>query len=88
MTVGAGLLLITLDNSILYTALPTLTADLGASGSSTLWIINAYPWSWLASSWEQAHWAIASATAECSSSACGSSVPHHWQRHSRPTLPS
>ena len=43
MTVGAGLLLITLDNSILYTALPTLTADLGASGSSTLWIINAYP---------------------------------------------
>ncbi|RMI13819.1 MFS transporter [Cellulomonas triticagri] len=42
-TVGAGLLLITLDNSILYTALPTLTAELGASGSTALWIINAYP---------------------------------------------
>jgi DHA2 family multidrug resistance protein-like MFS transporter len=43
VTVGAGLLLITLDNSILYTALPTLTAELGASGSAALWIINAYP---------------------------------------------
>lgn len=42
-TVGAGLLLVTLDNSILYTALPTLTRELGASGSSALWIINAYP---------------------------------------------
>lgn len=43
VTVGAGLLLITLDNSILYTALPTLTEELGASGSAALWIINAYP---------------------------------------------
>ena len=34
LTVGAGLLLITLDNSILYTALPTLTEELGASGSA------------------------------------------------------
>ncbi|WP_350351688.1 MFS transporter [Microbacterium sp. A8/3-1] len=42
-TVGAGLLLITLDNSILYTALPTLEEDLGATGSQSLWIINAYP---------------------------------------------
>lgn len=42
-TVAAGLLLITLDNSILYTALPTLTRDLGATGSQSLWIINAYP---------------------------------------------
>ncbi|WP_242498171.1 MFS transporter [Nocardioides glacieisoli] len=42
-TVGAGLLLIVLDNSILYTAMPALTADLGASGSTALWIINAYP---------------------------------------------
>lgn len=41
--VGAGLLLITLDNSILYTALPTLTKELGATGSQSLWIINAYP---------------------------------------------
>lgn len=42
-TVAAGLLLITLDNSILYTALPTLTRELGASGTESLWIINAYP---------------------------------------------
>lgn len=41
--VSAGLLLITLDNSILYAALPTLVEDLGASGSQSLWIINAYP---------------------------------------------
>lgn len=43
VTVGAGLLLITLDNSILYTALPTLTEVLGATHSESLWIINAYP---------------------------------------------
>jgi DHA2 family multidrug resistance protein-like MFS transporter len=43
VTVGAGLILIALDNSILYTALPTLTRDLGASSSEGLWIINAYP---------------------------------------------
>src|ERR1700753_128563 len=41
--ISSGLLLITLDNSILYTALPTLTAELGASGTQSLWIINAYP---------------------------------------------
>ncbi|MFE3254021.1 MFS transporter [Streptomyces sp. NPDC059209] len=41
--VSAGLLLITLDNSILYAALPTLVEDLGASSSESLWIINAYP---------------------------------------------
>ncbi|MFB2597289.1 MFS transporter [Herbiconiux sp. P17] len=42
-TVSAGLLLITLDNSILYTALPTLTRELGATATESLWIINAYP---------------------------------------------
>ena len=42
-TVAAGLLLITLDNSVLYTALPTLTIELGASPGQALWIINAYP---------------------------------------------
>ncbi|WTK82874.1 MFS transporter [Streptomyces sp. NBC_01511] len=41
--VSAGLLLITLDNSILYAALPTLVEDLGATSSESLWIINAYP---------------------------------------------
>ncbi len=41
VTVGAGLLLITLDNSILFTALPTLTEDLQASSTQCLWIINA-----------------------------------------------
>lgn len=42
-TVMAGLLLITLDNSILFTALPTLSRDLNTSASENLWIINAYP---------------------------------------------
>lgn len=41
--VAAALLLITLDNSILYTALPTLTEELSANGTESLWIINAYP---------------------------------------------
>ena len=43
ITLAAGLLLITLDNSILYTALPVLTRELGASQTQLLWIINAYP---------------------------------------------
>ncbi len=43
VTVATGLLLITLDNSILYTALPTLTEELGATSNQMLWIINAYP---------------------------------------------
>jgi DHA2 family multidrug resistance protein-like MFS transporter len=42
-TVSAGLLLITIDNSVLYTALPTLTRELGATGTESLWIVNAYP---------------------------------------------
>lgn len=41
--VGTGLFLITLDNSILYTALPTLTKALGADYNESLWIMNAYP---------------------------------------------
>ncbi|MFD1346418.1 MFS transporter [Nesterenkonia halotolerans] len=41
--VSSALLLIALDNTILYTALPTLTTELGASSSAQLWIINAYP---------------------------------------------
>jgi MFS transporter, DHA2 family, multidrug resistance protein len=43
LMVGASLLLITLDNAVLYTALPTLIRELGASSSQGLWIINAYP---------------------------------------------
>ncbi len=43
LTVAGGLLLVTLDNSVLYTALPTLTQALGATSSQSLWIINAYP---------------------------------------------
>lgn len=42
-TVSAGVLLITLDNTILYTALPTLSEQLGASAAESLWILNAYP---------------------------------------------
>lgn len=43
LVVSSGLLLITLDNSILYTALPTLAQELSATQSQLLWIINAYP---------------------------------------------
>ena len=42
-TVSTGLLLITIDNSILYTALPEITRVLGATPGESLWIINAYP---------------------------------------------
>jgi len=41
--VSTGLLLISLDMTILYTALPVLTSDLGASASQQLWILNIYP---------------------------------------------
>ena len=41
--VSSALLLIALDNTILYTALPALSSDLGASSSQQLWIINGYP---------------------------------------------
>ncbi|WP_327169615.1 MFS transporter [Streptomyces subrutilus] len=42
-TVSLGLVMIVVDNTILYTALPVLTGDLGADPSEMLWIINAYP---------------------------------------------
>lgn len=41
--VSLGLLVISLDNSILYTALPALERSLGASPEQGLWTINAYP---------------------------------------------
>ena len=41
--VSLGLLMIGLDNSILYTALPALERTLGAGPSEGLWIINASP---------------------------------------------
>ncbi|WP_246394810.1 MFS transporter [Corynebacterium anserum] len=43
VTVGMGVFLITLDNTVLYTALPTLVAELRATNSQMLWIMNAYP---------------------------------------------
>lgn len=41
--ISLGLLLIGLDNSILYTALPELDRQLGTTSLQELWIINAYP---------------------------------------------
>lgn len=41
--VSLGLLMIGLDNSILYTALPALEYSLNTTPSQGLWIINAYP---------------------------------------------
>ena len=42
-TVSAGLLMVSVDTTVLYTALPTLTSDLHADAQQKLWIINAYP---------------------------------------------
>ncbi|MGB3068616.1 MAG: MFS transporter [Ottowia sp.] len=41
--VGIGLLMVAIDITILYTALPTLARELHASSAQGLWIINAYP---------------------------------------------
>lgn len=41
--VSSALFLIVIDMTVLYTALPRLTHDLGATASQKLWIINAYP---------------------------------------------
>ena len=35
--------MVSVDTTVLYTALPTLTSDLQADASQKLWIINAYP---------------------------------------------
>lgn len=40
--VSSALMLIVMDATILYTALPSLTHDLGASASEKLWILNGY----------------------------------------------
>ncbi len=40
--VSCAVFLISVDMTVLYTALPRLTHDLGASASEKLWIINAY----------------------------------------------
>ncbi|HEX7863379.1 MAG TPA: MFS transporter [Variovorax sp.] len=42
LIVSMALLLIVVDMTVLYTALPRLTHDLAASASAKLWIINAY----------------------------------------------
>ena len=42
-TVSAGLLMVSVDTTVLYTALPTLTRGLQADAQQKLWIINAYP---------------------------------------------
>ncbi|EML2808301.1 MFS transporter [Enterobacter roggenkampii] len=41
--VGIGLLMVALDITILYTALPSLARELHATSAQGLWIINAYP---------------------------------------------
>ena len=41
--VSSALLLIVVDMTVLYTALPRLTHDLGATATEKLWIVNAYP---------------------------------------------
>ncbi|MCP8895770.1 MFS transporter [Shinella daejeonensis] len=41
--VSSALLLIVIDMTVLYTALPALTRDLAATATEKLWIVNAYP---------------------------------------------
>ena len=41
--ISLGLLMIGIDNSILYTALPELREQLHMTQTQGLWIINAYP---------------------------------------------
>ncbi|WP_284710446.1 MFS transporter, partial [Actinomyces sp. 186855] len=41
--ISLGLLMIGLDNSILYTALPQLNEQLHATETQQLWVVNAYP---------------------------------------------
>lgn len=43
ITVSVGLLLIVVDNTALFTALPEITRELDATPTEKLWIINAYP---------------------------------------------
>lgn len=43
LVISLGLFIIAADNSILYTALPTLRSQLHTSELEGLWIINAYP---------------------------------------------
>ncbi|QXX82018.1 MULTISPECIES: MFS transporter [Providencia] len=43
LLVSSVLFLIVIDVTVLYTALPKLTHDLGATSSEKLWIMNAYP---------------------------------------------
>ncbi|MEX9950204.1 MFS transporter [Providencia alcalifaciens] len=43
LLVSSVLFLIVIDVTVLYTALPKLTHDLGATASEKLWIMNAYP---------------------------------------------
>lgn len=41
--ISSALLLVVIDMTVLYTALPRLTQDLHASATQKLWIVNAYP---------------------------------------------
>ena len=65
MMVGLGLLLVTVDITILLTALPVLTHELHASAAEGLWIVNAYPLFSTGLLLARARWATASATGAC-----------------------
>lgn len=41
--IASGLLLVAMDSTILFTALPLLTQEIGADATQSLWIVNAYP---------------------------------------------
>ena len=43
VVVSTALFLISIDMTVLYTALPRLTHDLAADSSQKLWIVDAFP---------------------------------------------
>lgn len=43
LIVSSALFMIVMDMTILYTALPTLSTELNATATESLWIVNAYP---------------------------------------------
>ncbi|GAB4085615.1 MFS transporter [Myceligenerans cantabricum] len=43
ITISIALMLVVVDASVLFTALPVLSEELGATSAQQLWILNAYP---------------------------------------------
>ncbi len=76
-----ALLMVTLDNLVVTTALPVIRIELGASLEGLEWTVNAYTLTFAVLLLTGARWAIGSAGGACSSSGL---PPLPWPR--RPPL--